>query len=154
MQDLIGYVDKSLAAFSKVTTLAGTAVARDLIEIEILEKPHKPPSALPYGKMAVYSFFFRDQALKVGKVGPNSHARYSYQHYNASSAASTLAGSLLRNLGAVGLSKADSANLGQWIRDHTDRVNLLLPEELGDPILGLLEAFLHVRWNPLFEGKR
>ena len=153
MDDLSDIVGKSVTDFLKVSSLAGAVLRLDQVDIEILARPHKPPPGLPNEKMAVYAFFLDDRALKVGKVGPNSHARYSYQHYNASSAASTLAGSLMRNPVAVGIEGIEAANVGQWIREHTDRVNLLLPEDLGNPVLSLLEAYLHVRWNPVYEGR-
>ncbi len=153
MHDLSDLVGKSVTDFLRVSSLAGAVLRPDQVDVEILAMPHKPPPRLPEENMAVYAFFLDGRALKVGKAGPNSHARYSYQHYNASSAASTLAGSLMRNPAAVGIEGIEASNIGQWIREHTDRVNLLLPENLGDPILSLLEAYLHVRWNPVYEGR-
>jgi hypothetical protein len=47
----------------------------------------------------------------------------------------------------------DASGIGDWIRGHTDRVNLLAPASLGDAMLSLLESFLHVRWKPVFEGR-
>ena len=44
-------------------------------------------------------------------------------------------------------------NIGEWIKVHTDTVNLLMPACLGDPMLSLLGSFLHVRGNSVFEGK-
>jgi len=42
----------------------------------------------------------------------------------------------------------------QWlIKLHTGSVNLFAPTSLGDPVLLRLESFLHVRWEPVFEGK-
>ncbi len=108
---------------------------------------------MPRDAMAVYAFFLDDRALKVGKAGPNSNARYSFQHYNASSAASTLAASLMRNPASVGIESFDNVEVGKWIREHTDRVNLLMQAQLGNSLLSLLESFLHVRWNPVFEGR-
>lgn len=153
MDDFSELVGKAIADFLTVSSFAGAVLQRDQIELEILSRPHKPPPQLPEGKMAVYAFFLDGRSLKVGKAGPNSSARYSYQHYNASSAASTLAGSLMRNPGAAGIQSIGDADIGQWIRNHTDRVNLLLPANLGNPVLSLLEAFLHLRWSPVYEGR-
>ena len=36
----------------------------------------------------------------------------------------------------------DVASVGQWIKRHADRINLLMPTSLGLPMLSLLEAFL------------
>ena len=103
--------------------------------------------------MAVYAFFLNGQALKVGKVGPKRAARYTSQHYNSASAKSTLARSILNNPGKMGAAELNPANVGSWIKHNTDRVNLLLPVTAGAPALSLLEAFLHVRWKPTFEGR-
>ena len=66
---------------------------------------------------------------------------------------SNLARSILADPARVGTAGIDELNVGDWIRQHTDRINLLAPASLGDPMLSLLESFLHVRWKPLFEGK-
>lgn len=55
--------------------------------------------------------------------------------------------------GTVGLTRLDAPNVGQWMRVNTDRINILLPLALGLTTLSLLEAFLHVRWKPKFEGR-
>ena len=78
MEDLSDLVDKSVADFLKGASLAGAVLRPDQIEVEILARPHKPPPWLPGEKMAVYAFFLDGRALKVGKAGPNSYARYSY----------------------------------------------------------------------------
>jgi hypothetical protein len=146
-------VDEAVEDFERVLSLAGSERLNSDIAVEILTKPHKSPTKLPNGKMAVYAFFLGDRALKIGKVGPNSAARYTSQHYNAASAASTLAGSILRHPSRVGLVEAKIENLGSWIREHTDRVNILVSVQAGSPFLSLLEAFLHFRWDPIFEGR-
>lgn len=153
MEALRRTVEGAIADFCEAAVLAGAKITPDVIRVEILERPHKAPSQLPRGKMAVYAFFQDGKALKVGKAGPNSHARYSYQHYNPRSAASTLAGSIYRDAAAVDLSDPDASEIGQWIRFNTDRVNLLLPADYGDATLSFLETFLHLRWQPLFEGR-
>lgn len=146
-------VSEALSDFQKVAALAGTEFIVDGIAVEIRLKPHRQPSGLPAGKLAVYTFFLNDQALKVGKVGLNSGARYTSQHYNPKSSRSNLARSILANPAKVGAVDVDESSVGDWIRRHTDRVNLLASSRLGDPMLSLLESFLHVRWKPVFEGK-
>src|SRR5437868_1740867 len=77
-------------------TSAG-GLTRDIFRTEYFAAPHKPPSRLPPGKMAVYGFWVKGwRWLKIGKAGPNSSARYAYQHYNGC-AGSTFAGSLRRD---------------------------------------------------------
>ncbi len=146
-------VSEALGDFGKVAILAYAEFSTDAVTVEIASKPHVAPRILPTGKMAVYAFFLNGRALKVGKVGPKSAARYTSQHYNPASARSTLAQSILINAAKVEAVGIDLGSVGDWIRTHTDRVNLLLPTTFGIPILSLLESFLHVRWKPLFEGR-
>ena len=144
-KDINGIVED----FKKVASLAGHSC--DEVEVETLLAPHEPPR-LPRGKSAVYIFVFRGKALKVGTVGPNSAARYTSQHYNPRSAKSTLANSLLsqgKELGVVGLSES---NVGRWIKERTDRYNLLLPSACHNRLRTLLEAFVQCKLNPAFEG--
>jgi hypothetical protein len=153
MDDIDKLVSDALADFRKVAVLADAAFIADSITVEITRNPHRQPKALPVGKMAVYAFFLNGQTLKVGKAGPSSNARYTSQHYNPNSAGSNLARSILAYPAKVGALGVDASGIGDWIKRHTDRVNLLTPASLGDPMLSLLESFLHVRWKPVFEGR-
>lgn len=147
------FISGAISDFRKVAALADAEFIADSITVEITPKPHKAPTMLPTGKIAVYAFFLNGQALKVGKVGQKSAARYTSQHYNPLSANSNLARSILTNAAKVGATDIDSTSVGEWIRKHTDRVNVLMPATVGLPILSLLEAYLHVRWKPMFEGR-
>jgi hypothetical protein len=153
MDNIDKLVSEALADFQKVAALANTKFTADSITVDIARKPHTSPRKLPDGNMAVYAFFLDGQALKVGKVGPNSNARYTSQHYNPNSAHSNLARSILANPAKIEAVGVNEPNVGEWIRQHTDRINLLVPDSLGDPMLSLLESFLHVRWEPVFEGR-
>ena len=145
-------VSDAIADFLSVAAMAGAPILASQIHVDILAKPHRPKS-LPMGKMAVYSFFLDGQALKVGKVGPNSGPRFTHQHY-AGSAMSTLAETIFFNHHRVGAASFTHAKfVGDWIKANTDRVDILVPATVGLPTLSLLEAFLHVRWNPMFEGR-
>lgn len=141
-----------LADFVAVAELARFRVRRDQISVESLSAPHQPPSRLPAGSMAAYVFTYGDTTLKVGKVGPNSQARYTSQHYNAGSAPSTLAASLLKRGAEIGVKGLDKKSVSEWIKNETDRINFVLDAELGIDGLSLLEAFLHCRLKPVFEG--
>jgi hypothetical protein len=153
MKILDELVSEAINDCAKVAALAYANFPLDVITVEIAAKPHKAPTALPPDKIGVYEFFLNGQALKVGKVGPKSGARYTSQHYNPASAGSTLARSILANATRVEAIGVDNESVGNWIEMHTDRVNLLLARTFGLPILSLLESFLHVRWKPLFEGR-
>jgi hypothetical protein len=132
--------------------LAGVALAESDIEVEVLPAPHRPPTCLPAGRLAVYVFSYGDVVLKVGKVGANSGPRYTSQHYNAASAASTLAASLLKEGNEIGVTGLTVESAGDWIKKNTTRINFLMKTECGVPALSLLEAFLHCRLKPCFEG--
>lgn len=140
--------------FRPAAKLAGIDLGPDDIVIEILPAPHRPPTRLPPGQMAVYVFCKGDSVLKVGKAGPRSEARYTSQHYNPGSAGSTLARSLLTDREAPGSGAFDESNVKQWIKAHTDRVNFLLDAECGIAVLTLLEAFLQCRLKPRYEGSK
>jgi hypothetical protein len=132
----------------------GAAIECDVakIAIDMLLRPHRP-SGLPSGRMAVYCFFLNGQALKIGIAGPNSDARYRSQHYNPNSAQSTLARSLLNNPAKAAISPLRSNFVGDWIKSNTDRVNFLVPASFEKRVLSQLEAFLHARWRPIYEGR-
>lgn len=102
--------------------------------------------------MAVYCFFLNGTALKVGMAGPNSNARFRSHHYGHSRAGSTLARSILKYPGKIGIGPALADSVGDWIKNNTDRVDLLLPSSWGRPMLSQLESFLHARWTPIYEG--
>ncbi len=144
--------DEIKSAFQQAAILAGVKIPLSEIEVQFSAAPHIRPTSLPAGKLAVYVFMFGDRCLKVGKAGPKSAARFCSHHYGASRAPSTLAKSLVNNVGAVGDSVLDDSNVGDWIRQHTARVNFLIPLKYGVFALSLLEAFIQCRLNPEFEG--
>jgi hypothetical protein len=102
--------------------------------------------------MAVYVFSHGTDVLKVGKVGAKSQARYTGQHYNPGSAMSTLAASILADRARLGSADIDEISVGRWIRENVDRVNFLMDQRLGVPVLSLLETFLQCRLGPRYEG--
>jgi hypothetical protein len=144
--------EKAIEDFLVVAKLAGIELESAAITIEKLAAPHVPPTKLPPGKMAVYVFCKGPVVLKVGKVGAKSQARYTSQHYNPNSAPSTLAASILLDREWLQLDDPDTAKIGQWIRTNTDRVNLLLDQKWGVPVLTLLESFLQCRLKARYEG--
>jgi len=136
-------------------------VSEDEIVHEHLEAPHVPTN-LPVGKAAVYVFSMPansivpagpNRALKVGKAGPNSNARFQYQHYKSGSANSTLAGAIENNLvlqSYIGLDQTPR-NVGSWIQKNIDRDNFFV-DGLRKDLLSLLEVYLKGRLGPIFEG--
>lgn len=145
-------LETAIRDFEQVADLAGVPLSPGAVTIERLPAPHRPPSWLPPGKMAIYVFTYANDTLKVGKAGAKSQARYVSQHYNAGSAPSTLAASIFADRARYGLMDAKETDIGAWIKGHVDRVNLLMDECSGIPILPLLEACLHCRLRPRYEG--
>lgn len=141
----------TLNDFTRAVVTEGVECEVNKITVEIAARPHRP-SALPIERMAVYCFFLNRQALKIGIAGPKSDARYRSQHYNPNSARSTLAGSILKHPKKIGIVTISGTSIGDWIKAHTDRINILLPASYGRPMLLRLELFLHARWKPLYEG--
>ncbi len=73
-----------IADFVRVATLSGLSIVKRDIAHETLRAPHTQPT-LPDNSQAVYVFSLSNPpftVLKVGKVGPNSNARFQSQHYN------------------------------------------------------------------------
>lgn len=143
--------DEIRSDFVRVATLAGFSIPLSDIEVEYFPAPHKQPSSLPPGRMAVYVFMFGEDCLKVGKAGPNSAARFCSQHYGTQ-APSTLAKSLMKRPDVIGASNVDESNVKALICDKTTRVNFLVSSQYGVFALSLLEAFVQCRLQPEFEG--
>ncbi|MBN2549895.1 MAG: hypothetical protein JXB15_12100 [Anaerolineales bacterium] len=151
MSDWREEIEHALDAFISVAELAGNPIARAEIQVEYLPAPHRPPTHLPAGKMAVYGFWGDGVWLKIGKVGPKSAARYCYQHYNGD-APSTLAGSLASDPKMRKVAGFKRNDPGEWMKASTSRVNILLSSQRERELLSLLEAFLHLRLRPRYEG--
>ena len=145
-------ISLALNDFTTVAQLAGDPISINDFQVQYLIAPHKPPSSIPAGKLAIYAFWWNGVWLKVGKAGPNSKARYTSQHYNPRSAGSNLARSLIKDSQMGTVAGFSSQNPGTWIKTSTSRVNILLPSDRNKELLSLLEAFLHVRLAPRYEG--
>jgi hypothetical protein len=146
-------VATALNDFAEEVRIAGGEYDVNKVIIDIRVKPHRP-SGLPLGKIAIYCFFLDGQALKIGLVGPNSDARYRSQHYNENSVSSNVARSIRKHPSKIGVDPAIflAISVGDWIKTHTDRINILLPARYGKTMLSRLETFLHMRWKPVYEG--
>jgi hypothetical protein len=152
MPNMIAELSKKIADdFVEAATLAGIAIPRSEIQVDILETPHRPPSSLPKGKFGVYVFMFGDRCLKVGKAGPKSSARFCSQHYGINGP-STLARSILKRPSSIGVADLDVTSVKAWICENTARINFLIPAKHGIFTLSLLEAFVQCRFRPEYEG--
>jgi len=133
----------------KAINLAGKEIDSNMIEIIDAGCPHKIQS-LPSRKMAIYAFFHKNECLKIGKVNSNSNARYNYQHYNPDSSKSNLAKSLLSDNNFLGNNTFN--NIGNWIKENTRRINIIIPQNVGIFVLNFCEAFLQLNFKPKYEG--
>lgn len=140
-----------LEDFHKVAQLASVPLTPESISFEVLP-PSKHPSNLPLGKAAVYIFAWKDEYLKVGKVGSKSKARFTSQHYNPNSSASNLAKSVLGDLEKLGLTDITESNVGDWVKNNCHRINFFVDVNCGMYAVTLLEVFLQCRLNPRYEG--
>lgn len=138
--------------FIQVASIAQVKLHEGALKVKSLPAPHEQPTTLPKGNFAVYVFEWTGRCLKVGKVGPKSHARYTSQHYNPASSNSNLAKSILAARNQLCIEGIDESNVGKWIMENTDRFNFLLDSAVGMPVLTLLESFLQCRLRPEFEG--
>ena len=153
MTDWCEEIEGSVRDFLAVAMLAGEPISLEEIAIECLSAPHRPPRSLPVGTRAVYGFWHAGSWLKIGRAGPKSQARYTSQHYNVNSSVSNFGRSLMADPMLLAIVGSDPLAVGEWIRTSTNRVNILLPASRSPELLSLLEAFLHVRFRPRFEGK-
>ncbi len=147
-------ITSALEDFSIVSELAGEEIVFEDEDVEFLPAPHVPPSRLPTGRMAIYGFWFDGNCLKIGKAGPKTKERYTSQHYNINSAKSTLAKSISKDPSlSEHVDGLNSGDLRDWIKRETSRVNVLMSSTRSKHILALLEAFLHARLKPRYEGR-
>lgn len=141
--------------FEKIISEVSTALGRkiDMNKVRIVDQglPHTPKS-LPPKTMAVYAFIYRTQFLKIGRVDTNSNNRFRYQHYSPNAANSTLARSLLSDPDMLSLGLSEQT-IGQWIKDNCRRIDIFLDSELGVFSAELIEAILHYKYTPKYEGK-
>ncbi|MDP2949709.1 MAG: hypothetical protein Q8P22_09265 [Chloroflexota bacterium] len=159
---MIQNVESLISDFWQAAALAHLSSSKMAIEHEQQLAPHTP-HALPKGKCALYVFSLSEsyggscpagahRVLKVGKAGSNSNPRFQYQHYNPSSAESTLSGSIwgCRVLWPY-LGIAEIPDVGGWIRTCADRDNFYLEQSAGS-VLHELERYMRGRLGPVFEG--
>lgn len=138
----------ALRDFLQAAQLAGIALSEDLFDVTILTPPHKAGTQ-PRGSIALYAFHHDSKWLKIGIVGAKSAARFYSHHYHPARSVSSLAKSIM--LDSTANAGLTDDTVGEWIRNHCTRINIIMPEKVGMPVLRLLEAFFHVRFSPIYE---
>ena len=134
----------------ETSKILGKEINRSKYKIIDRGIPHEPKS-LPKNTMGVYIFLYKGKFLKIGKAGPNSNARFLSQHYNQNSAKSTLAKSILSDKRMENLG-INELNVGTWIKNNCRRIDIILDKDLGIFALELVEATLHYKYEPVYEG--
>jgi hypothetical protein len=131
-------------------------------EREVLRAPHRPQALRP-GHGAVYIFALADdttseagpgRVLKVGRVGPNSNARFQFQHYSPNSARSSLAKSLIGYPVLwpwLGVDHIDPSNVRTWMLANLDRINIYVPAASA-ALIPQLEMYIRARVGSVYEG--
>lgn len=120
---------------------------------EIIDRgvPHKPEK-LPANKMGVYIFIYKEEFLKIGKVGPKSNARWQSQHYSPTSSQSNLAKSILKDKQNFKGSDLNEKNIGKWIKDNCHRYDILIDADSSIFSLDFIESALRYKFIPRYEG--
>ena len=115
--------------------------------------PHKQ-SALPKGYAAIYIFAYGSEThyeyLKIGKVNVKSAARFTSQHYGFS-ASSTLAKSICSD-DEFCPKGVNQTNIKEWMLGNLHRINIFISAEQGKATTELVEAILHYKFRPRYEG--
>jgi hypothetical protein len=119
-------LDGIISDFSAVAGQLGLPGWPAKLDMECMAAPHKPKALRPrHG--AVYVFALADgvtseaglgRVLKVGRVGPNSNARFQSQHYSPVSSRSNLANSILEYPALwswLGIDHLDPSTIRDWM---------------------------------------
>lgn len=146
----MNFEDEFLKIIDEISKILGKPIDKEKYKVIDRGMPHQPIK-LPFGTMGVYAFWYNENFLKIGKAGPKSNARFFSQHYNPNSAHSTLSASILgdKNMQDKGITEF---NVGDWIRNNCRRIDILLDISLGIFTLELIEAALHYKFEPVYEG--
>lgn len=146
-KDYIKEIERLIIEASKAT---GKKLTKNDFYISHQEKSHIP-LRLPKGKMAVYTFIYNGEFLKIGQANKNSSARYQSHHYYVRSGKSTLANSLLNDVNMSSI--VTSSNVTQWIKDNCERYDVIINEEHGKETLNFIEGLLQYKYKPRYEFK-
>lgn len=134
----------------EVSARLGQPITAEDYFIEDLGCPHVKPKNLPKGYAAVYMFAYNSEWLKIGKANIKSKARFTSHHYGFN-AKSTLAKSLASDVTMkdYGICRETAR---AWIAQNTYRINILVKAEKGKAATELIEAIMHYKFRPRYEG--
>lgn len=138
-------------------TMASKSIGKPMVEgvdFEIVYQPLKHKyKVLPDGKIAVYTFYYKNQFLKIGQANIKSKARYQSHHYHIKSGKSTLANSILQDNSMKSI--IGENNITQWICDNCERYDVVIDGTRHDKMaLNFVEGLLHYYYRPKYESKK
>ena len=141
---------------AKLITDASAAIGRPMIEGTDFEVIHQPlnhkPSRLPNDKIAVYTFYYNGNFLKIGQANIMSKARYQSHHYHIKCGRSTLTNSLVAD--PTMNSIVNKSNVMNWIIQNCERYDVLIDGNKYNKLtLNFIESLLHYYYNPKYENK-
>lgn len=132
----------------------GDIITKEDYYIEDMGCPHKQPSQLPKGYAAIYMFAYGNdneyEFLKIGKANAGSSIRFTSQHYGFDSI-STLAKSICFDKEFQDKGIAPN-NVKEWMLNNLRRINIYIKTSCGMKATELVEALMHYKFNPRFEG--
>lgn len=151
---IIDDIKKTMEDIESFTDTLGLRLSKEDYIIEDMGCPHTQPRNLPKGYSAVYIFFYetgeKAEFFKIGKANKKSAARFTSQHYGFS-APSTLAKSICSDeyFSQQGLNRE---NINAWMKENLHRINIFITSDDGKALTGLIEATLHYKYRPRYEG--
>lgn len=156
---VIEEIEQTMDFVEKITATLGYPITKNDYYIEDMGCPHAQPR-LPKGYAAVYIFVYESDCdysktcefLKIGLVNEKSNARFTSQHYGFN-APSTLAKSICSDKAFIALG-INNSNVKEWILNHLQRINIYIKSDCGKESRELVEAILHYKYRPRYEGHR
>lgn len=121
------------------------------VTVQYCANRHERPRPLREGQRGVYAFFQGACWLRIGQTGYSP--RFTSQHYGTKRAGSTLAKDIWSNRQEFGF-KGSEEQVDEWIFANIGRADIVLPAHWPGSVATLLEAYLHYRLSPRFEGRR
>lgn len=121
------------------------------VAIDFSANCHQRPRPLHGGVSAVYAFFQGNIWLRIGHA--SYPGRFTSQHYGIKRSGSSFAEDMWANREEFGFN-GPASEIGEWIQANFGRANVILPPQWPKTVSPLLEAYLHYRLNPRFEGPR
>ena len=151
---IIDEIKSTMEYIEEITKKLGDVITKDDYYIEDMGCPHKQPTQLPSGYAAIYMFVYGNDTeyefLKIGKANAGIGVRFTSQHYGFD-AISTLAKSICFDKEFQNKGVAPN-NVKEWMLNNLRRINIYIKTSCGMKATEFVEALMHYKFNPRFEG--